>query len=203
MSKLVHLPEKIRNKITSVVWGALLGAPDIRLHHTAHVFGAAGIRIGSRFNSGRYLWLDAVQSFNGQTFSSKLTIGNNVNCSELVHIACTTSVTVGDGVLIGSKVLITDHNHGVYNGSGPHSDPAKPPNLRPLTGASVEIGNNVFIGDNVVVLPGSRVGAGAVIAANSVVSGVLAPATMYAGTPAKAIKRFDPAGKQWLRIEAN
>lgn len=54
------------------------------------------------------------------------------------------------------------------------------------------IGNDVWIGQNALILPGVNIGDGAIIGANSVVGSNVAPYTIVAGNPAKAIrKRFD------------
>ena len=61
----------------------------------------------------------------------------------------------------------------------------------PFKGDTV-IGNDVWIGQNAVILPGVRIGDGAIIGANSVVGSDVAPYTVAAGNPARAIrKRFD------------
>lgn len=61
----------------------------------------------------------------------------------------------------------------------------------PLKGDTV-IDNDVWIGQNAVILPGVHIGDGAIIAANSVVGSDIAPYTIVAGNPAKALrKRFD------------
>ena len=67
--------------------------------------------------------------------------------------------------------------------------PPAPADL-PLRGDTV-VGNDVWIGQNAVILPGVRIGDGAIIGANSVVGGDVAPYTIVAGNPARAIrKRF-------------
>lgn len=54
------------------------------------------------------------------------------------------------------------------------------------------VGNDVWIGQNVTVLPGTHIGDGAIIGANSVVSGIVDPYTIVVGNPAKVMrKRFD------------
>ena len=54
------------------------------------------------------------------------------------------------------------------------------------------IGNDVWIGQNVTVLPGIKIGDGAIIGMNSVVSKDIPPYTIAAGNPIKIIKkRFD------------
>ena len=61
----------------------------------------------------------------------------------------------------------------------------------PFKGDTV-IGNDVWIGQNAVILPGVRIGDGAIIGANSVVGRDVAPYTIAAGNPAGVLrKRFD------------
>lgn len=68
----------------------------------------------------------------------------------------------------------------------------------PLKGDTV-VGNDVWIGQNVTVLPGSRIGDGAVIGANSVVSGEIPPYTVAVGNPCRVVKkRFDDALTAYL-----
>lgn len=67
--------------------------------------------------------------------------------------------------------------------------PPAPADL-PLRGDTV-VGNDVWIGQNAVILPGVRIGDGAIIGASSVVGGDVAPYTIVAGNPARVIrKRF-------------
>lgn len=61
----------------------------------------------------------------------------------------------------------------------------------PLKGDTV-IGNDVWIGQNVTILPGVNVGDGVIIGLNSTVASDLEPYGVYAGNPARLIrKRFD------------
>ena len=61
----------------------------------------------------------------------------------------------------------------------------------PFKGDTV-IGNDVWIGQNAVILPGTHIGDGAIIGADSVVGGIVEPYTVVAGNPARLIrKRFD------------
>ncbi len=55
------------------------------------------------------------------------------------------------------------------------------------------IGDGAWIGMRSMIMPGVKIGEGAVIAANSVVTKDVAPYSVVGGTPAKAIRlRFDP-----------
>ena len=54
------------------------------------------------------------------------------------------------------------------------------------------VGNDVWFGRNCVILPGVKIGDGAIVAAHSVVTKDVAPYTLVGGNPAKPLKkRFD------------
>lgn len=56
----------------------------------------------------------------------------------------------------------------------------------------IVIGNDVWLGWECVILPGAKIGDGAIVAACSVVAGDIPPYTVFGGNPAKFIKqRFD------------
>lgn len=70
-----------------------------------------------------------------------------------------------------------------------------PPHMEqlPRKGDSI-VGSDVWIGRESVVMPGVKIGGGAIIAAYSVVAGDVPPYTLYGGNPARFIKkRFDDA----------
>jgi virginiamycin A acetyltransferase len=53
--------------------------------------------------------------------------------------------------------------------------------------------NDVWIGYDALIMPGVRIGNGAVVSSRSVVTGDVAPYTIVGGNPAKHIRaRFDP-----------
>ena len=67
------------------------------------------------------------------------------------------------------------------------------PGELPYKGNTV-IGNDVWIGYEAVIMPGIRVGDGAIVAAKSVVVSDVSPYTIVGGNPAKSIRqRFDDA----------
>lgn len=54
------------------------------------------------------------------------------------------------------------------------------------------VGSDVWIGDGALVMPGTRIGHGAIVATRAVVAGEVAPYTIVGGNPARAIRaRFD------------
>lgn len=55
------------------------------------------------------------------------------------------------------------------------------------------VGNDVWLGYQALVLPGARIGDGAIVAARSVVSGDIPPYAIAAGNPARVVRlRFPP-----------
>ena len=61
----------------------------------------------------------------------------------------------------------------------------------PMKGDTI-IGNDVWIGQSATILPGIRIGDGAIIGMNSVVGSDVEPYAIVVGNPAKAVrKRFD------------
>ncbi|MFN7237947.1 MAG: acyltransferase, partial [Brevundimonas sp.] len=60
---------------------------------------------------------------------------------------------------------------------------------------SVEIGDHVWLGLRSMVMKGSRIGDGSVVAAGALVSGEVEPACIVGGTPARVLRR----GVVWRR----
>jgi acetyltransferase-like isoleucine patch superfamily enzyme len=198
----VHLlVSRLFQKTKSALLGRLFKAPGIYLGRGSLVRGSNRIIFGRNFYVHGNLWLEAVVRYQDQHFDPLIRIGDNVSCSDAVHITCIHSVTLGSGVLLGSRVYISDHNHGIYNGTA-QSHPSEPPALRQLGGGGpVVIGDNVWIGNNVIIRGPLVIGDGAVIAANAVVMKDVPPATIVAGVPAKAIKRYDENTATWNSID--
>lgn len=129
--------------------------------------------------------------------SPVLVIGENCKMNDRVHISAHESVVIGDNVLMGSNILITDNGHGSYGEGSEGPDVA--PDDREIVTSPVRIGDNVWIGEFVSILPGVTVGDGAVIGSHSVVTRDVEPGTVVAGNPAKPLKRWDASSGAWAR----
>lgn len=112
-------------------------------------------------------------------------IGNGVSLGEYSHITCAREIEIGEGVLTGRFVLITDNGHG-------QSDMLElsiPPIERKVhSNGKIVIGRNVWIGDKATILPNVIIGEGAIVAANAVVTKDVPACAIVAGCPAKVIK---------------
>ena len=194
-----------------------LKAPGFRAGRAPRIAGMRHMRIGRNVHAADGLWMEAVTAYGAQRFAPELILGEGSRLSDRVHIACLRRIEIGPGLLTGSGVLISDHTHGVYRAtehgaerSREHSteqdtaqsDPAVPPPERALHSAdAVIIGRNVWLGDGVAVLAGARIGDGAVIGANSVVTGAVPAETIAVGAPARAVRRWDRTRRAWVPVE--
>lgn len=196
---LVVISGLIRRLHNAVIRRSLPGRPRLRIHPSAYIRGLRHIHIGANFSAGRHLWLEAIDEQNGQHYAPVIRIGSNVIVNDDVHVAAINSVTIGNDVLIASRVFISDHLHGRYDGPN-GSSPLIPPRLREVGGAGpVTIGNNVWIGEMVAVLPGVSIGDGCVIGAGSIVTRDIPPASIAVGAPARVIKTYDFEKEMWTK----
>ena len=93
----------------------------------------------------------------------------------------------------GHFVYITDQNHG-------YEDPERPISVQVQPERPVTIGRGSWLGHGTVVLPGATIGEHVVVAAGSVVTGVLPDRCVAAGAPARPVRIWE-AERGWLPVE--
>ncbi len=185
------------SRMTSFVMAFQLKAPGLQLGPGCRVIGGRHISFGRDVYAERNLWLEAVTSYRSQRFHPEIVIGDQVCFSDGVHISSIESIAIGSHCLFGSKIYVSDHNHGIYRGEL-QSSPEEAPAHRLLGGGGpVVIGENVWIGDNSVIIGPATIGKGAIVGANSVVRGVVPSNTIVAGAPARPIKIFNSETGLW------
>ncbi len=188
---------RIFSKIRSGFYQVLLSAPGISVGPGCQFSGTRFIRFGKGITIYRNLWLQAVSEYAGVKFNPIIHIGDRVRFSNGVHISAINQIKIGNDVLFGSHVYVSDHNHGGYSGDT-HTSPAIPPADRVLhSGGNVVIEDNVWLGDNVNIVGPVTIGYGAVIAANSVVRKDVPSRSIVAGAPARVIKVFNESTAKW------
>ncbi len=128
-----------------------------------------------------------------------LHIGKNVQINDYVHISAMENVTIGDNVLIASKIFISDLNHGNYKGVNQDS-PLSTPNSRKLSTNPIIIKDNVWIGEGVCIMSGVTIGIGCVIGALSVVTKNIPDYSIAVGSPAKVVKQYDFEKQEWIAL---
>lgn len=141
----------------------------IRMHYMSKVLKIMPYDKNSKFETGIYI-----------SDAKKLQIGKHVRINENVFLQG--SVSIGDYVMIAPNVSIYSKTHNHHDVNIPMV----------LSGESetkrVIIEDDVWIGINVVILPGIRIGKGAIIGANSVVTKDVKPYSIMGGLPAKLIR---------------
>ncbi len=149
------------------------------------LMGAQYIQIGNGTVLGKHIQLTA-RCVNANTPS--IIIGDDCLIREGSHITAINSIRIGNHLLTGTNVLITDNSHG----SSTPEDMCVPPVKRSLhSKGPVVIGNNVWLGNNVCVMPGVTIGDGAIIGANSIITHDIPAFCVAAGIPANVIKEPD------------
>jgi acetyltransferase-like isoleucine patch superfamily enzyme len=113
---------------------------------------------------------------------AELVIGRGVRLNYGISVGSTKSIRIGDRVRIGPYTMIVDTDfHDAYNR-------AKRPESRPVV-----IEDDVWIGAKASILPGVRIGRGAIVGTGAVVNKDVPPFAVVAGVPAKIIKQLDPS----------
>lgn len=126
--------------------------------------GGASIGVGSSIHMGcRFFSL------------KKLRVGEDTIIGDNAFLDGRASLVIGSHVDIASQVLIYNSEHDLESSDfGARLEP-------------VEIGDYVFIGPRAIILPGVKIGNGAVVAAGAVVTKDIASFAIVGGVPAKVI----------------
>lgn len=153
--------------------------------YDSRIIGKEYISIGDKFYAYGNLRLEAFDIEKNGKDTIRLNIGSNVAVGNYCHIGAMNYIEIGDNVLMGSNVLITDHMHGQATLEEMHI----PPNERTLFSKGiVVIGKNVFIGDGAKIMPDVKIGEGAIVGSNAVVTHDVEKYSIVAGVPAIKIR---------------
>jgi len=108
---------------------------------------------------------------------SKFVLGSRTIILQLTNINPTKPVVIGDDTGIGGHCLIFTHGAWLNQLDG-----------YPVTYEPVTLGKSVWLPWRVFIMPGTTIGDGTVIGANSLVSGNIPPSSLAVGNPAKVIR---------------
>jgi acetyltransferase-like isoleucine patch superfamily enzyme len=151
------------------------------------------VQIGSTtFLDTPYIHIGEGSKINEQVFvgglqfpDSRFVLGRNCQIMQMSFINPARSVIVGDDTGIGGHCLIFGHTSWLSQLEG-----------YPVEFAPIEIGNNVSLAWRAFVLPGTRIGDGAVVGAGSVAHGTIPPRCLAVGFPARVISKFPDFPKE-------
>ncbi len=150
------------------------------------------ITIGDHVSIGSLTFLDTPYTqigdnskINEQVFvgglqfpDSRFALGRNCQVMQMTFINPARSITVGDDSGIGGHCLLFGHTSWLSQFEG-----------YPVDFKSIEIGSSVSIAWGAFLLPGTIIGDGAVIGANSMVNRTIPPKCLAIGYPARVISK--------------
>lgn len=178
LASLIIFVKKIILWIMNRSYKRRFNVDTINIGEGGFISDSPAVTIDNGFHSGTGLWMESLNN-------GIIHIGRKCRLSNNVHITSVSEVRIGDNVLIGSNVLISDHSHGEFSMEALSMEPYN----RPLNSkGGVVIGSNVWICDGAFLLSGVKVGDYSIIAANSVVIDDVPPYCLVAGSPAKIRK---------------
>jgi acetyltransferase-like isoleucine patch superfamily enzyme len=120
---------------------------------------------------------------------SRLVIGRNCQIMQMTFVNPTRSIVIGDDTGIGGNCLLFGHTSWLSRLEG-----------YPVDFDTIEIGSSVSLAWRVFVLPGTRIGDGAVVGANSLVRGKIPPRCLAVGFPARVVAK-EPEFPRTLSVE--
>ncbi|MBA7509000.1 2,3,4,5-tetrahydropyridine-2,6-dicarboxylate N-acetyltransferase [subsurface metagenome] len=141
-----------------------------------------GNRIGNNFTTGQNVSIRENNIIGNNVIigsSSTIEFENVIGDGTHIHSGCFLEMTkVGKNVFVGPNVVFTDDPH-----------PMKCPHYKECKGGPI-LEDMVKVGANCTILPGVRIGRNSLIGAGSVVTKDVPPDSVYAGSPARFIKKI-------------
>lgn len=185
--RVLSLPRiRLGFALAGVPWGRrwrIFGMPILQRHRGSEIRLGDGLELRSTPES------NPLRPFQPVVLSTRrrgavIRVGKDCGATGAVLVA-DERIDVGDRVLLGANVLITDTDF----------HPLDPAVRRetPQAGARapVVIEDDVFIGTQAVILKGVHIGRGAVVGAGAVVTRAVPAGAIVAGNPARIVGRAD------------
>jgi len=161
------------------------------------LYGERYMRIGTDTIIGPHVTLSAgIAPSHELERETAVLIGNGCLIGRGSGIVAHESIEIGDDVFTGHHIYVTDANHG-------YEDPDLPVGRQFGEAKPVRIGSGSWIGHGAVVLPGAYIGEHVVVGAGSVVTGKVPDYSVAVGSPARVIRRYEPADpdRGWYPVD--
>ena len=185
-------------KNVSIGFGSIVNAKEVEIGDNTSI-GFLTIIRGKKITIGNYVSIGSISfldtpyieigdgtKINEQVFvgglqfpDSKFIVGRNCQIMQMTFINPAKSVTIGDDSGIGGHCLIFGHTSwlSIFEGY-------------PVDFQPIEIGKSVSVAWGAFILPGTKIGDGAVIGAQSVASRTIPPRCIAVGFPARVVKKY-------------
>lgn len=192
---------KCKNRFKGLIWSitTLLAKTEFYLQGVqfgenlkirGHILlsNSGDVKIGNycTINSSQAANMTAGDRCTINVISGVLTIGDNTGISN-AHISCAKAITIGSNVLIGGGVKIFDTD---FHPLQPIYRYGKMRDNNRVNTSEVVIEDGAFIGAETIVLKGAHIEKNSIIGAGSVVTGIIPDNEVWAGQPARFIKKI-------------
>ncbi|AYG61279.1 acyltransferase [Rhizobium jaguaris] len=132
------------------------------------------VRIGEKAFLRRGIVIDAQRG--------SIDMGRSVSLNDYAILLGRGGITIGNDVRIAAHAMVISFDHNF-------DDPTQTIRMQGVTKKPIVIEDDVWIGAGAKILGGSHISKGCVIGANAVLKGKTEPYGVYAGAPARLIKR--------------
>ena len=177
----LRLADPALQKWRSYWWAAALRAnarhvgPRVYVYGPVRFLGSRNVILGGSGNLYDNVQFETVDA-------GEIRIGDRFRINRACLLSAHAGISVGHSCLIGEYVSIRDNNH-VFD------DASRPIAEQGYRAALISISDDVWIGRGAVILQGVTIGRGAVIGANSVVTKDVPAMEVWAGAPARFLRR--------------
>jgi acetyltransferase-like isoleucine patch superfamily enzyme len=166
-------------------------SPKAHIQKLLRVDGKENISIHKGVIIQKLTWIAAMPLTKAE--KCHLSIGEGSIIGHFNHIFATGEIEIGKKVLTADKVFISDNQHDFSSIDIPILEQGI------IQLPKVTIGDSSWIGENVSII-GASIGKNCVIGANSVVTKDIPDYCVAVGSPARVIKKYDFATKEWLSV---
>lgn len=155
---------------------------------------APGMKLGNSLMIRKDAWINTFDISDGDG-QPKIIIDDNCLIGARDVISAKNSIHIERDVIIGTSVLIQDHNH-LYEDIGL---PIKAQGVTP--GGKIRIEQGCWIGHGAAIVCNQDelvIGRNSVVAANALVTKSFPPYSVIVGNPARLTRQFDTAKGAWV-----
>lgn len=153
--------------------------------HVPWVQGSGELVVGDQVRISGKISISYAASF---TSRPRLEIGDHSDIAHETRFVVGREIRIGRHVQVAGNVTFRDSGgHPTDAGLRRQGAAPDPDEVKPIV-----VHDHAWIGSGVLVMPGTEIGEGAIVSAQSVVSGKVAPYSIVAGNPARRIGMVEP-----------